>query len=221
MNDKYGYLYIYIFILALIFYIIANYETNVLISIIIIFIIGYLFYLKINNDLEKNQYEEKRIKDKINNNLVNVTYFNSLNGNIDKIPKELKYLLEDDILTHIILDINFINKFNKTLYIDIILNIDKLMKIYIYILNDIYNPNIYISSFIETKKYILELLYSIKLNVPIISKYTIGFNLHNRVDKSIMLFKMRVRMMSTIIHNYSKYEKNIYLEDIEIEPSNL
>ena len=221
MNDKYGYLYIYIFILALIFYIIANYETNVLISIIIIFIIGYLFYLKINNDLEKNQYEEKRIKDKINNNLVNVTYFNSLNGNIDKIPKELKYLLEDDILTQIILDINFINKFNKTLYIDIILNIDKLMKIYIYILNDIYHPNIYISSFIETKKYILELLYSIKLNVPIISKYTIGFNLHNRVDKSIMLFKMRVRMMSTIIHNYSKYEKNIYLEDIEIEPSNL
>ena len=133
MNDKYGYLYIYIFILALIFYIIANYETNVLISIIIIFIIGYLFYLKINNDLEKNQYEEKKIKDKINNNLVNVSYFNSLNGNIDKIPKEFNYLLKDDILTQIILDINFINKFNKTLYIDIILNIDKLMKIYIYI----------------------------------------------------------------------------------------
>ena len=74
MNDKYGYLYIYIFILALIFYIIANYETNVLISIIIIFIIGYLFYLKINNDLEKNQYEEKKIKDKINNNLVNLFF---------------------------------------------------------------------------------------------------------------------------------------------------
>jgi len=221
MNDKYGYLYIYIFILALIFYIIANYETNVLISIIIIFIIGYLFYLKINIDLEKNQYEEKKIKDKINNNLVNVTYFNSLNGNIDKIPKEFKYLLKDDILTQIILDINFINKFNKTLYIDIILNIDKLMKIYIYILNDIYHPNIYISSFIETKKYILELLNSVKLNVPIISKYTIGFNLHNRVDKSIMLLKIRIRKMSTIIHNYSKYEKNIFLEDIEIEPSNL
>ena len=32
---------------------------------------------------------------------------------------------------------------------------------------------------------------------------------------------MRVRKMITIIHNYSKYEKNIYLEDIEIEPSNL
>lgn len=221
MNDKYGYLYIYIFILALIFYIIANYETNVLISIIIIFIIGYLFYLKINNDLEKNQYEDKKIKDKINNNLVNVTYFNSLNGNINKIPKEFKYLLEDEILTQIILDINFINKFNKTLYIDIILNIDKLMKIYIYILNNIYHPNIYISSFIETKKYILELLNSVKLNIPIISKYTIGFNLHNRVDKSIMLFKMRVRKMSTIIYNYSKYEKNIFLEDIEIEPSNL
>ena len=221
MNDKYGYLYIYIFILALIFYIIANYETNVLISIIIIFIIGYLFYLKINNDLEKNQYEEKKIKDKINNNLVNVRYFNSLNGNIDKIPKEFKYLLKDDILTQITIDINFINKFNKTLYIDIILNIDKLMKIYIYILNNIYHPTQYISSFIETKKYILELLNSVKLNVPIISKYTIGFNLHNRVDKNIMLFKMRIRNMITILYNYSKYEKNIYLEDIEIEPSNL
>ena len=144
MNDKYGYLYIYIFILALIFYIIANYETNVLISIIIIFIIGYLFYLKINNDLEINQYEDKKIKDKINNNLVNVTHFNSLNGNINKIPKEFKYLLKDDILTQIILDIDFINKFNKTLYIDIILNIDKLMKIYIYIKRYISSKNIHI-----------------------------------------------------------------------------
>jgi len=221
MNDKYGYLYIYIFILALIFYIIANYETNVLISIIIIFIIGYLFYLKINNDLEKNKYEDKRIKDKINNNLVNVGYFNSLNGNIDKIPKEFKYLLKDDILTQLVLDINFINKFNKTLYIDIIINIDKLMNIYIYILNNIYHPTQYISSFIETKKYILELLNSVKLNVPIISKYTIGFNLHNRIDNSIILFKIKARKMIKILHNYSKYEKKIYLEDNEIEPSNL
>ena len=62
MNDKYDYLYIYVIILALIFYIIAKYETSVLISIIIIFIIGYLFYQKINNDFEKNQYEEKKLK---------------------------------------------------------------------------------------------------------------------------------------------------------------
>ena len=116
MNDKYDYLYIYIIILALIFYIIANYETNVLISIIIVFVIGYLFYLKINNDFEKNQYKEKKIKDKINDNLVNVTYFNSLNGNINKIPKEFKFLLKDEILTQIAIDINIINKFNKTLY---------------------------------------------------------------------------------------------------------
>ena len=158
MNDKYDYLYIYIIILALIFYIIANYETNVLISIIIVFVIGYLFYLKINNDFEKNQYKEKKIKDKINDNLVNVTYFNSLNGNINKIPKEFKFLLKDEILTQIAIDINIINKFNKTLYLDIILNFDKLMKIYIYILNNIYDPYIYVASFIETKKIILELL---------------------------------------------------------------
>lgn len=221
MNDKYDYLYIYIIILALIFYIIAKYETNVLISIIIILIIGYLFNLKINSDFEKNQYQEKKIKDKINDNLVNVSYFNSLNGNINKIPKEFKYLLKDEILTQIAIDINIINKFNKTLYLDIILNFDKLMKIYIYILNNIYDPYIYISSFIETKKIILELLNSVKLNIPIISTYTIGFNLHTRLDKSIMLFKIRVRKMSSIIYNYSKYEKNLYLENIEIEPSNL
>ena len=221
MNDKYDYLYIYIIILALIFYIIANYETNVLISIIIIFIIGYLFYLKIDNDFKNERYQEKKNKDKINSNLLNVSYFNSLNSNINKIPKEFKYLLKDKILTQIILDINFINKFNKSLYLDITLNFNKLMKIYIYILNNIYNPYIYIASFIETKKIILELLNSTKLSVPILSKYTIGFNLHNRIDKTIMLFKMRVRKMTTIIYNYSKYEKNLYLENIEIEPSNL
>lgn len=221
MNDKYEYLYMYIFILAIIFYIIAKYETNVLISIIIVLIIGYLFYQKINNDFEKNKYEEKKINDKINNNLVNVDYFNSLNGNINKIPKELKYLLKDKFLTQIAIDINIINKFNKTLYLDIILNFNKLMKIYIYILNNIYDPYIYIASFIETKKIILELLNSVKLNIPMLSKYTIRFNLHNILDINIILFKMRVRKMSSIIYNYSKYEKKIHINDIEFEPYNL
>lgn len=221
MNDKYSYLYIYIFILALIFYTIAKYDTNVLIAIIIIIIIGYVFYLKINNDIEKNNYDEKKIKDIINNNLENVNYFDSLNQNINKIPKEFKYLLQDDILTKIILDINFINKFNKTLYIDIIINFDKLMKIYIYILSNIYNPKLYISSFIDTKESILKLLYSTKLSVPVISKYTIGFNLHDEINKNIILFKMRVRKMNTIINNYAKYEKKIFFEDNELKPSNL
>ena len=45
--------------------------------------------------------------------------------------------------------------------------------------------------------------------------------MHKRLDKSIILFKMRARKMSSIIYNYSKYEKNIYLNDIEFEPSNL
>tara|TARA_B110000858_G_C17775773_1_gene462132 strand:- start:1242 stop:1907 length:666 start_codon:yes stop_codon:yes gene_type:complete len=221
MNDKYGYLYIYIFILALIFYIIANYETNILISLIIIILIGYFFYLKIDNDLINNKFEETIIKNKINKNIENVQYFNSLNPNINKVPKEFKYLLNDKILTEIILDINLINKFNKTLYIDILINFDKLMKIYIYILTNIYDPKIYISSFIETRIIIIKLLDSSKLNIPIISKYTIGFNLHDKIDKNILLFKMRTRKMNTIINNYAKYEKKIRLDDIEFLPSNL
>ena len=221
MNDKYGYLYIYIFILALIFYIIANYETNILISLIIIILIGYFFYLKIDNDLINNKFEETIIKNKINKNIENVQYFNSLNPNINKVPKEFKYLLNDKILTEIILDINLINKFNKTLYIDILINFDKLMKIYIYILTNIYDPKIYISSFIETRIIIIKLLDSSKLNIPIISKYTIGFNLHDKIDKNILLFKMRTRKMNTIINNYAKYEKKIRLDDIEFIPSNL
>ena len=32
---------------------------------------------------------------------------------------------------------------------------------------------------------------------------------------------MRVRKMNTIINNYAKYEKKIFLEDNELKPSNL
>jgi len=221
MNDKYNYSYIYIFILALIYYIIANYETNVLISLIIIIIIGYFFYLKTENDLKNNKSKENNISDKINKNIENIEYFNSINPNINKIPKKFKYLLNDKILTEIILNINFINKFNKTLYVDILINFDKLMKIYIYILSNLYDPKIYISSYIETRNIIIKLLESTKLNVPLISKYGIIFNLHNRIDKNILLFKIRTWKLNTIIINYAKYEKKIEIEDNEFRPYNL
>ena len=124
-------------------------------------------------------------------------------------------------MTEIILNINFINKFNKTLYVDILINFDNLMKIYIYILSNLYDPKIYISSYIETRNIIIKLLESTKLNVPLISKYGIIFNLHNRIDKNILLFKIRTWKLNTIIINYAKYEKKIEIEDNEFRPYNL
>jgi hypothetical protein len=217
MNDKYSYLYIYLFILALIYYIINNFTTNVLISIIIIIIISYFINLKINNDIANDKYEENKVINDLNKNLENVNTINLQNYNTGgKVPKEFKYLVKDDILIDIIDNIDFLKKFNKTLYVDILVTLDKLMKIYIYILSSIYSPIKYLSTFIDLKYSVIELLESIKLNVPIKSKYTIGFNLHEYVDKTILLFKLRTRKMLTILNNFSKYEKKIiFLEDTD------
>lgn len=222
MNDKYSNIYIYILILSIIFYILNLLDKKKLLVILIIIIIGYFFYLRyinIQNNIETNN---KILSNKINNNLNNSSNnIYSNNYNINKIPKNFKFLLKDDMLVKILLNIEFIKKFNKSRYTDILIISNKMMQIYIYILSDIYHPNLYLSTFTDLRENILELLHSIILIIPIKFKYTYGIDPIYELNKSIKEFTMRTRKLITIIENYSKYEKNnIYIEDTLYTPYN-
>lgn len=214
MSNKYNYLYIYILLLALIYNIINNFDIKTLVSIIIIFIIAYIFYMKIINDKNTNKIERENIENNINSNLNDFNKKNSLNLILSKIPNEFKYLLKDEILTKLVLDIQFIKKFNKSLYLDILIQINKIMKFYIYILSDIYEPKIYIKNIIDLKKSIVELLESSKLIIPLKYKHLLNLNMSKIIDNTIELFKIRITDMLSIIANYSKhYKKDYYIHD--------
>tara|TARA_B110001450_G_scaffold188289_1_gene176365 strand:+ start:7061 stop:7759 length:699 start_codon:yes stop_codon:yes gene_type:complete len=222
MNDKINtYTYISILILAFLFNRFYYFDKKTLLSIIIIIIIGFFLYYNIKKEEEDIYNNKKELNNKLNNNLKYVKNIDNNNYIITKIPKKLKFLLKDTILIDILTNIEFIKKFNKSRYANILINTDKMMKIYIYILNDIYNPITYISLFNDLRNNILEELYSIILIIPLRFKYTYGFDPIIELNKSIKNFTMRTRKMISIIEKYSKYEKNIeYLEDTIYTPYN-
>ena len=101
----------------------------------------------------------------------------------------------------------FIKKFDETRYNNIIVNMNKLMKIYIYILSDRYEINSYLPIFNDIKDNILELLYSIIFVVPDKFKHIYGFNPYQEIEKSTKDFILKYNIMLKVLINYGNIEK--------------
>jgi len=221
MNEINTYIYISLLILAFVFNRLNYVDKKTLLSIIIIIILSIILFINIKKEQDKKLNSTKELNNKVNNNLKYINYLDNNNYIVTKLPKELKYLLKDNILVNILINIEFIKKFNKSLYTSILINTDKMMKIYIYILNGFYNPKTHISLFNDMRINILEQLHSIILIIPLKFRHTFGFDPIIELNKTIKNFTMRTRKMISIIEKYSKYEKNIeYLEDTIYTPYN-
>lgn len=122
----------------------------------------------------------------------------------------------------IIININFTKKFDKEKYTNIILYMDKLMKIYMYILSDRYSIYIYMPIFIELRNKIIEIFYSLYVIIPQKLTHTYGFETYDEIKKSLNNFKIYSKEMITIIEKYGKINKNIlYIEDTKYKPYNV
>jgi hypothetical protein len=138
-----------------------------------------------------------------------------------KFPQKIKYLKEDDKLVDIITNIRFTILFNKSRYTDIILNMEKLMKVYIYILADRYEANTYIPIFADIRNNIIELMYSMFLLVPNGMKYTYNLNPHKELYKSIDDFIIYSRELLETIGKYAIInKKEIYIPDTKYRTYN-
>lgn len=157
----------------------------------------------IKNKDEKIAKEEKLTKDienieQINsNNIYTYTHKN----------KNIKYMKQNEEFINIIYDIRFIKKFDETRYNNIIVNMNKLMKIYIYILSDRYEINSYLPIFNDIKDNILELLYSIIFVVPDKFKHIYGFNPYQEIENSTKDFIVKYNIMLKVLINYGNIEK--------------
>ena len=121
----------------------------------------------------------------------------------------------------IITNLRFIRKFDNAKYTDIINLMDKIMKIYIYILSDRYGADIYIPIFMDIRYNILEILYSLIIVVPDKFKHIYGLNSYSEINKSIEEFLKYSRHMLKILENYGKLNKGIiYIQDNKYRPYN-
>jgi len=202
-----NYNYSFIF-LALIFFIMAKQNAQILLSVIIVSFI----YISIDNNIKNNISEKNDKKNKIEESLTN-DIKNIEQINVENLytfynkNKNVRFLVDNKKFINIIYNIRFIKKFDKTRYNKIIINMNKMIKIYIYILSGRYEINTYLPIFYDIKDTILEIFYSLIFVIPQRFKHIYGFVPHDEIEKSLKDFIDKYNKMLSIIINYGNVEK--------------
>lgn len=214
--------YIAILILAVIFYMISNKNISILLSIIIIIIIGYYYFNKI---YDYNKTVETNFNNKVNlikNDIKEREVFNDNNYFLNKFPVVIRYLRNDSYLIELLLNLRFIKVFDNAKYTSLIGSMEKLMKLYIFMMGDRYDISLYFGTFLSLRNTIIKDLYSIYIIVPDKFIYIYKINPFDEIKRSIHDFMSHTRKMIITIQNYGYKNKGIkYLEDTKYKPYNL
>jgi len=194
-------------------------KSSILLSIIIIIIVFYY----INNNIKENDVKNTKIRnikeETIKNEVKDIVEVNSNNFYINKNDKNAKFLIKNTEFMDILFNIRFIKRFDKTRYSNMIINMDKLMKIYIYILADRYDINVHLPLFNDIKNNIIEIFYSLIFVVPNKFKHIYGFDPQVEIDNSLDKFRKKVKDMITVITNYAKIGKEkVYINNDKYTP---
>jgi len=201
--------YYYSFLLiSVIFYIISKYNTSILISIIIV--IGIFFYIdnNIKNNISEKNNDEIIKKEGLESVVKNISYVNTDNYYIGNNNKNVKYLIKNNEFVSILYNIRFIKKYDNAKYAKLIIYMNKLMKVYIYILSDRYTLNTHLPIFTDTKNDIIEIFYSLIFIIPERFNHIYGFIPQDEIDKSLKDFRVKIKYMLSVIINYGKVGKN-------------
>jgi hypothetical protein len=211
--------YIAILIIVLIYFIISYQNINILISIIIIIIISYFYINKIRDydDINKKNFKNKIAL--LNEDIKYRQYISDNNYFLKKFPEEIKYLHKDKVLLDIVLNIRFIKRYDLEKYTNILFHIDKLYKIYMFILSNRYDVEKYFNIFVDLRNMIIREMYSIYIILPMKMKYYYGFSSFTELKKSINDFMEYSAKLIKIIERYAYQEKKVYyLNDTKYKP---
>lgn len=193
--------YFAILILAIIFYFISNKNPSILLAIIIIIILGYN-YFSIIAPYNSNKNYENQIA--------------SLETDVED---KLYYLNNDKILIDLILNIRFIRIFDIAKYSYIVIQNEKLIKLYIFMLGDRYDIKERFTSFLNIRNNIINEMYSTYLIIPNKFKYIYNLNPYEELKYTIENYIKHTRKMIIILKRYAYGKKNIqYLQDTKYKP---
>ena len=221
LENVYTELYYIVIVLSILFLFISKIPNHYLIVIIIIILLSYVAYMYLNKISLDKENSEVYVKNTLDKDIGGRNESNEKSFYIRKFPKNLKFLKHNDILINIITNIRFIKKFTKTRYGDLLLNLDSLMKIYIYVLSGRYNAVEYIPVFVDTRDNILELMNSLIIIIPKNMKHVYGLNVYDEIYKSIDNFTIESRNMIEIMERYATIHLGeLYIPDNKYKPYN-
>lgn len=196
------YLYI-LLIIAILFFILAKLTIEKLLAILILIFVYYYIqnYMQASN--EKLLASSNNMKTALVNDVANTKELFTDNYYIHKTRKNIKYLLKNQQMMDIIRNVNFVKKFSKSKYSNLITHINNLVKIYIYMLADRYDINTYLPIFTDLKADTLEIFYSLVFIVPENLDGVYSVEPHKEIQKSIEDFLKETNGMIQIIKNYA------------------
>ena len=214
--NKYSYIVI---ILAIIYYILSKNKSAILLTIIIIIIAFYYINNYIKEGDNKTKSDTIIKEDKIRDEVKDIVELDTANFYINKNDKKAKFLIKNSEFMNILFNIRFIKRFDKTRYSNMIINMDKLMKIYMYMLADRYDINTYLPIFTDIKNNIIEIFYSLIFVIPNKFKHIYGFDPQVEIDKSLDEFRSKTKEMLVVITNYAKIGKEkVYINSDKYIP---
>lgn len=220
-NNIYKEFYIILIVLSVLFLLVSKIPNNYLMVIIIIMMLSYIAYTYINDVSEKKENSEEYKQNTLDKDISHRNESNENTFFIRKFPKHLKYLKHNDKLIEIITNIRFVKKFSKTRYSDILLNLNSLMKIYIYVLSGRYNAVDYIPLFVDIRDNIIELMNSLIIVVPKTMKHVYGLNAYDEIYTSIDSFLLESRNMLIILERYATIHMGeLFIPDNKYKPYN-
>lgn len=220
-NNIYQEFYIILIVLSVLFLFISKIPNHYLTVIIIIMMLSYVAYIYMYNVSQKKENSEDYKQNTLDKDISHRDESNESTFFIRKFPKNLKYLKHNDKLIEIITNIRFVKKFSKTRYSDILLNLNSLMKIYIYVLSGRYNAVDYIHLFVDIRDNIIELMNSLIIVVPKTMKHVYGLNAYDEIYKSIDGFVLESRNMLIILERYATIHLGeLFIPDNKYKPYN-
>lgn len=187
---------IIVFVLtAVAFYYLRNAETNTLLAILIV-LIGAVAYYQLAPP-------PASVKDVLSADTADRKEAVSSNFMVKKFPK-LRFIYNNSQLMRIATDLRFVRIFDTARFGDLVIHMEKLQKVYMYILSGRYYPPSYISTFIDLRSSVLEILYGLVHIVPGVLKHTYGLDPYATIQSNIDDFTALSRKMLSVLRAFAK-----------------
>lgn len=214
-NNNHSSLILLLLGIAILFNVLSNSETVTVLTIMLL-MIGYaMYYYGYIQEKEQKPSKtdidaiiEQRMKQNDRTATPSTSYY------MKAFPvKGLKYLKENDKMIAIAKNLVYLQVFDKGRYEDLLLFMDRLQKVYMYILVGRYECRQGLNTFMDIRDILLKTLYSFYIVLPMKTKHMYGLDPHGELDKSIQGITNITRHMITVLENYARREcKTPYLD---------
>ena len=117
--------------------------------------------------------------------------------------KGFQYLKQNQIFMEIAKDVVILRMFDRARYADLLLYLDRLQKVYMYILDGRYYAKSYVSTFMDLRESVLEILYSMTFVVPKSLKHVYGLDPYKVIEENIDRFTVTTRTMIEVLRSFT------------------